>query len=110
MKEPYFEGLATRGSPESCACARKVAREALTGVRAGTAIELRNQESRAPTSLTYAEGHMEEGANSKPSTSSAESKNWRMHGNSMHENREIPVPPHQLVCRAASARPKAETR
>ena len=110
MKEPYSEGVATRGSPESCVCARKVVREALTGVRAGTAIELRNQESRAPTPLTYAEGHMGRGANSKPPTSSAESKNWRMHGNSMHENREIPELPHQLVGGAASARPKAGIR
>jgi RNA-directed DNA polymerase len=93
MKEPYIEGLATHGNPESCTSAREDAREALTGARAGTAIELRNQESRAPTSLTYTEGHAVEGANSKPTTGSAESRNWRMRGNSMHENREIPGPP-----------------
>jgi len=35
MKESYTEGLATHGGPESCACARKVMGEALTGVHTG---------------------------------------------------------------------------
>lgn len=35
MKESHTEGLATHGVPESCACARKVMGEALTGVHMG---------------------------------------------------------------------------
>jgi len=31
MKDPYTEGPASRGGPESCAGARKVVGEALTG-------------------------------------------------------------------------------
>ena len=43
MKEPYIEGLATHGDPESCVGVREDAGEALTGARAGRAIEPRNQ-------------------------------------------------------------------
>jgi len=42
MEEPYTEGLATRGDPESCAVVRKGGGEALTGVRTGRDIEPRN--------------------------------------------------------------------
>jgi hypothetical protein len=43
MKESDIEGVANHGGPESCVVARKDAGEALTGVRAGRAIEPRNQ-------------------------------------------------------------------
>jgi len=36
MKEPHAEGVAIHGVPESCVGSRKVAGEALTGVRTGT--------------------------------------------------------------------------
>jgi hypothetical protein len=39
MKELYIEGVATHGGPESCVVAREGRGEALTGVRAGRAIE-----------------------------------------------------------------------
>jgi hypothetical protein len=46
MKEPYTEGLATHGDPESCAGGArdepKAAGEALTGACTGRAIEPRN--------------------------------------------------------------------
>lgn len=35
MKEPYTEGLASHGAPESCVGARKGVGEALTGERIG---------------------------------------------------------------------------
>lgn len=71
MKEPYIEGVATHDNPESCTSVCKDACEALTGARTGTAIELRNQESRAPTLLSYTEGHTEEGIYSQPTSGSA---------------------------------------
>jgi len=43
MRALYIEGLATHGGPESCVAVRKGGGEALTGVRAGGAIEPRNQ-------------------------------------------------------------------
>src|SRR5919106_563948 len=42
MKEYDIEGIATHGGPESCAGVREDGGEALTGVRAGWAIEPRN--------------------------------------------------------------------
>ena len=42
MEELYIEGLASHDGPESCAGVREGAGEALTGVRAGGAIEPRN--------------------------------------------------------------------
>ena len=41
MRELYIEGVATRGGPESCAGVRESVGEALTGVRAGGAVEPR---------------------------------------------------------------------
>jgi hypothetical protein len=49
MKELYIEGLAIHGGPESCVGVREGAGEALTGVRAGWAIEPRNQRFGVPT-------------------------------------------------------------
>ena len=43
MEELYTEGVASRGGPESCAGVREGVGEALTGVRAGWAIEPRNK-------------------------------------------------------------------
>ena len=42
MREPYVEGVAIHSGPESCVGVREGAGEALTGVRAGRAIEPRN--------------------------------------------------------------------
>ena len=49
MKELYAEGLATHGDPESCVDDPRGRGEALTGARAGRAIEPRNQRSGVPT-------------------------------------------------------------
>jgi hypothetical protein len=49
MEELYAEGLATRGGPESCVAFREGRGEALTGVRAGRAIEPRNVSFGVPT-------------------------------------------------------------
>jgi len=48
MEELCAEGLATRGVPESCVDDLRGRGEALTGARAGRAIEPRNGESGAP--------------------------------------------------------------
>jgi hypothetical protein len=42
MEELYVEGLATHGGPESCVDVPRGRGEALTGARAGRAIEPRN--------------------------------------------------------------------
>ena len=58
MRTPDIEGVATRGGPESCAGAREGAGEALTGVRAGRAIEPRNHHFGVPTLSHEAEGNI----------------------------------------------------
>src|SRR5258708_39527163 len=45
MEELYAEGLATHGGPESCVASCEGRGEALTGARAGRAIEPRNVSS-----------------------------------------------------------------
>ena len=52
MEELHAEGLATHGDPESCVDDPQGRGEALTGARAGRAIEPRNQCSGAPTLFT----------------------------------------------------------
>ena len=49
MEELYAEGLATHGGPESCVDVPRGRGEALTGARAGRAIEPRNIRSGVPT-------------------------------------------------------------
>ena len=49
MEELYAEGLATHSGPESCTASCEGRGEALTGVRAGRAIEPRNVSSGVPT-------------------------------------------------------------
>ena len=49
MQELYVEGLATHDDPESCAGIRKGVCEALTGARAGGAMEPRNEQTGVPT-------------------------------------------------------------
>src|SRR6266487_4046307 len=49
MEELYVEGLATHGDPESCVDVPRGRGEALTGARAGRAIEPRNESIGVPT-------------------------------------------------------------
>ena len=49
MEELYVEGVATHGGPESCVVVCEGGGEALTGARAGRAIEPRNVNSGVPT-------------------------------------------------------------
>ena len=58
MRTPDIEGVATRDGPESCAGAREGTGEALTGVRAGWAMEPRNHHFGVPTLSHEAEGNI----------------------------------------------------
>jgi hypothetical protein len=49
MREPHKKGVAHHFGPESCAWVRKDAGEALTGVRTGQVMELRNHHFGVPT-------------------------------------------------------------
>jgi RNA-directed DNA polymerase len=61
MRTPDIEGVATHGGPESCVGDPRGRSEALTGVRAGRAIEPRNHHFGVPTSSHEAEGHISGG-------------------------------------------------
>jgi hypothetical protein len=57
MEELYVEGLATHGGPESCVDDLRGRGEALTGVRAGRAIEPRNGNPGCPRCLNGGRQH-----------------------------------------------------
>ena len=98
MEELHAEGLATHGDPESCAAFREGRGEALTGARAGRAIEPRN------VSLVWGADAVSLGGRQhcRPRyrellADPARSENHGMHGISMRENREIPRPPIRVI-------------
>jgi RNA-directed DNA polymerase len=90
MKALYIEGVAIHDGPESWVDVRKGGGQALTGVRAGWAIEPRNGETGVPTLSNEAEGNIAGGAMREPPADPARSKNLCMCGISGCENREVP--------------------
>ena len=79
MKELYAEGLATHGGPESCVDDPRGRGEALTGARAGRAIEPRNQRSGVPTCPDCGRQHRWRRYR-EPLADPARSKNQGMYG------------------------------
>ena len=59
MRTPDIEGVAIHDGPESCAVAREGGGEALTGVRAGWAIEPRNHLVRGADAFRSVEGNID---------------------------------------------------
>jgi RNA-directed DNA polymerase len=109
MEELYIEGVAIRGGPESCVGVREGGGEALTGVRAGWAIEPRNHCVWGADAVQRAEGNIVGGAMREPLADPARSENLCMYGTSMRENREIPRLPVWLIAgRAAQGRPRPQ--
>ena len=90
MRTLYIEGLAIHGDPESCAVAREGGGEALAGVRAGSAIEPRNQGLRGADAVKRGGRQYCRSRYREWPTDPARSKNRCMHGVSRRENREIP--------------------
>jgi hypothetical protein len=91
MKEPYGEELATHTDPESCVAAREGSGEALTGVRAGWAIEPRNSgRTGAPTLFRNAEGNTGGIASARCGRAPRGPQTPSTYGRTLHGNREIP--------------------
>jgi RNA-directed DNA polymerase len=85
MRELYIEGVAIRGGPESCAAVREGVGEALTGVRAGWAIEPRKHSNQGADAVDK-RGRRDRWSRYREwLPGPAWSKNLCMHGISMRE-------------------------
>jgi RNA-directed DNA polymerase len=73
MEEPYIEGVAIRGGPESCVGVREDAGEALTRVRVGWLLSREIRVFGVPTLLLQVEGNIAGGVIREPSVDPARS-------------------------------------
>ena len=107
MEELYVEGLATHGDPESCVDDPRGRGEALTGARAGRAIEPRNEVSPGRPRCWNGGRQHRLWRYREPQLGPARSENHGMYGTSMRENRESPCLPACLVSgRAVQGTPR----
>jgi RNA-directed DNA polymerase len=91
MRELYGEGLAIHAGPESCVRVREGAGEALTGVRAGWAIEPRKlNKVRGADAVTLGGRQHRQRHYRESLLGPARSENLCTYGVSMRENREVP--------------------
>src|SRR5919204_2811906 len=90
MRELYIEGVAIHGGPGSCVGAREGVGEALTGARAGRAIEPRNHLVRGADAVSRGGRQHRWQRYRELSGDPARSENPCMCGISMRENRELP--------------------
>jgi hypothetical protein len=102
MEELYAEGLATHGDPESCVDDPRGRGEALTGARAGRAIEPRNHRVRGADAV-YESGRQHcQQRYRELLAGPARSENQGMYGTFMRENREVPRPPAGVIAGRAA--------
>jgi len=107
MRTPYFEGLATREGPESCVGDPRGRSEALAGVRAGWAIEPRNQRNRGADAVPVGGRQYRRRRYREAPAGPARSENLCMCGAFMSENRESPRSPVFVMAgRVARGRPR----
>ena len=105
MEELYAEGVATHGAPESCVDDPRGRGEALTGARAGRAIEPRNHRVRGADAVYESGRQYCQWRYRESLVGSARSENQGMYGTSMRENREVPRLPVWVISgRAAQER------
>jgi hypothetical protein len=105
MGELYIEGVAIHDGPESCVGVCEGVGEALTGVRAGWAIEPRNHLFRGADAVSRSGRPHRQRRHREPLADPARSENLGMHGISMRENREIPrSPARRIIGQAAQGR------
>jgi hypothetical protein len=105
MRTPNIEGLANHDGPESCAVTREGGGEALTGVRAGQAIEPRNQGNRGADAVSISGRQHRQWRYRESLVGPARSETLCMYGVLLRENREIPGSPVRVISgRAAQGR------
>jgi hypothetical protein len=96
MEELCAEGLATHGGPQSCVDVPQGRGEALTGARAGRAIEPRNQCSGVPTLYKKRKATLRAALARAAGGPRAVEESWHVR-TSVRENRESPRPPAWLI-------------
>ena len=89
MKEPYTEGPASHGDPESCVGVREGVGEALTGERIGEVLS-RESGFRGANRLKLTGRQHPGGRQGEPTGDPARSETLCMCGRFLHGNREIP--------------------
>jgi hypothetical protein len=92
MKESYGEGVANHTGPESCIVVREGEDEALTGERAGQPLSRENGEPLSGAAVEESGRSRRLLRHRKQQADPARSKTLRMHGSTLHGNREIPPP------------------
>jgi hypothetical protein len=97
MRELYIEGVAIHDDPESCVGVCEGVGEALTGARAGRAIEPRNHWVRGADTVVVCGRQHRWRRYRESSGGPARSENHGMYGIFMRENREIPGSPIPLI-------------
>ena len=107
MEELYTEGVATHGDPESCVVVCEGGGEALTGARAGRAIEPRNHRVWGVDAVYGSGRQHHQWRYREPLAGPARSETPCMCGTSRRENREIPGSPARVITgRADQGRPR----
>ena len=91
MRVHCSEGVAIHTGPESCVDDPRGRGEALTGARAGRAIEPRNLNDRGADAVQEVEGNIAGGVIRESLAGPARSENQGMCGTFMCENRESPL-------------------
>src|SRR6266508_3686342 len=98
MKESDTEGVAHHGGPDDASASARALAKRWAGVRAGRAIEPRNQAFRGADAVRMSgRQHSRRRHTREPSADPARSENLCMQGVSMRENREIPRLPSPLI-------------
>lgn len=110
MKEPHIKGIAIHDDPESCVGDRKVAGEALTGARMGTVLSREIRQTRAPTLLSEAEGHMPAVAKARQQTALRGRRPVARTEPSCARTGSSLACPRPMAARAASERPEVTSR
>ena len=107
MEEPYIEGVAIHGDPESCVGAREGAGEAWTGACIGRAIEPRNHLVQGADVVLIGGRQHRQWRYRELLVGPARSETLCMYGTSMRENLEVPrLPVGVITGRAAQGRPR----
>ena len=109
MKVRHRKGLANHPGPESCGGAREGVVEALTGESAGQPLSREIRQSGAPTLLSEAQGHIDEGATRESSASPTRSKTLSMRRSSPNRNCEISSAPAAKLAAGGSGKALGRT-